>query len=181
MNDATKTTLGEGHYLRLVSRDTYEYVERVNATGVVCIAAVTDDDLLVFIEQYRHAVDCNTIELVAGLVGDQEAGESMETAARRELEEESGYAADAWECLMTGPSAGGMSSSLVTFYLAQGLQRVGAGGGVDEHEDLTVHEVPLCEVSSWLRGQEAAGKLVDPKVFVGIHAIRERRPAAFDA
>lgn len=179
MRKSKTTTLGEGRFLRLVSRDTYEYVERVNATAVVCIAAITQANKLIFIEQYRHAVDARTIELVAGLVGDIEANESMETAARRELEEESGYAAEDWECLMTGPSAGGMSSSMVTFYLAQQLHRVGPGGGVDEHEDLTVHEVPLREVSAWLREQEISGKLVDPKVFVGIYAIRERRPEAF--
>ena len=47
------------------------------------------------------------------------------------------------------------------------LSRLGRGGGVDG-ESITVHEVPLAQVPAWLSSREAAGTLVDPKVWAGL-------------
>jgi len=60
----------------------------------------------------------------------------------------------------------------VTLFLATKLRRVGAGGGV-AHEDITVHEVPLAEVHSWLEAKAKAGVLVDPKVYAGLYFIQQ--------
>ena len=51
---------------------------------------------------------------------------------------------------------------------AEGLIKRGAGGG-DASEAITVHEVPLADVSTWLRQQTAAGRLVDIKVYAGLY------------
>ena len=56
-------------------------------------------------------------------------------------------------------------------YLATGLRRVGAGGGVDS-EDITVYEVPLGEVEVFLREQAARGRAVDLKVYSALHFAR---------
>ena len=83
-----ETTIGAGKYLRLVRRGTWEYAERVGASGAVCIIAVTDDRKLVLIEQVRPAMGGPVIELPAGLVGDgEDAGEQGSVAAGRELTE----------------------------------------------------------------------------------------------
>lgn len=164
--------LGEGRHLRLVRRRGWEYAERANAAAIVVLVAVTPDGRLVLTEQHREPVGGPVIELPAGLVGDRpgETDEDLSTAARRELREETGYEAGEVRPLATGPPSAGLSSEVVTFVLAADLRRVGAGGG-DEHEAITVHEVPLAAVPDWLAAQARAGRLVDPKVYAGLYLL----------
>ena len=171
-----KELLFEGKFLRLVRLDTWEFIERIGATGVVGMVPVTDAGELVLVEQYRVPCSARVVELPAGLAGDLGglAGESLEAAARRELEEETGFRAATMEFLMEGPNSAGSSNSRMTIFLATGLRRVGPGGG-DEHEAITVHVVPLPEVWAWLKAQAAAGKLLDPKIFTGLW-FAEHRP-----
>ena len=123
-------------------------------------------------EQYRIPVHARTIELPAGIIGDEPGSseESHAEAARRELVEETGFEADHIEALTHGPSSGGLTSETVTLFHATRLRRVGAGGGV-AHEDITVHEVPLAEVHAWLEAKARSGVLVDPKVYAGLYFI----------
>ena len=158
--------LGEGHFVRLLEENGYEYAERKGCTGIISVVALTDRDELVFVEQFRPALGCRTIELVAGLAGD-EGPESLEEAARRELLEEAGYEAATLELLLVGPSAGGISTSRVHFYLARGATKAHDGGGV-EGEDITVHVIPVAEAYAWLQTRSQGETLVDPKVFLGI-------------
>ncbi|MBL7644771.1 MAG: NUDIX hydrolase [Candidatus Hydrogenedentes bacterium] len=158
--------LGEGRFVRLLENDGYEYAERKGCTGIISVVAVTDRNELIFVEQFRPALGSRTIELVAGLAGD-EGPESLEEAARRELLEEAGYAASSLELLFVGPSAGGISTSRVHFYLAQGATKAHEGGGV-EGEDITVHVIPRAEAYAWLQSRARSETLVDPKVFLGI-------------
>ena len=74
-------------HLRLVDREGWSFVERTKASGVVCIAGCTKENKILLVEQYRPPVQCNVIELPAGLAGDEVeyANESLENAARREL------------------------------------------------------------------------------------------------
>jgi ADP-ribose pyrophosphatase len=164
--------LAEGRHLRLVRRRGWEYAERTNATAIVVLVAVTAEGRLVLTEQHREPVGGPVIELPAGLVGDRpgEADEDLATAARRELLDETGYEAGQIRPLAGGPPSAGLSSEIVTFLVAADLRRVGAGGG-DEHEAITVHEVPLAAVRDWLAGQARAGRLVDPKVYAGLYLL----------
>ncbi|MCX6997852.1 MAG: NUDIX hydrolase [Kiritimatiellaeota bacterium] len=162
--------LGAGRYLRLLDWNGWEYVERHGVRGIVAIVAVTDDRRLLLVEQYRAALDAPVIELPAGLVGDLPGAEQedLAAAARRELLEETGYAAAALDLLFDGPLASGLCSTLMTYFRARGLRKVHAGGG-DELEDIIVHEVPLAAADGWLAAQRARGCLVDPRLYVGLH------------
>ena len=160
--------LGEGRHLRLIRRDGWEIAERVDAHDVVAILAVTEESEIVLVEQWREPVGRRVVELPAGLVGDEGEGiEPIETAAARELEEEAGYAAERFEILTVGPPSAGLTSEVITFLRAHGLRRVGDGGGVGG-EEILVHRVPLTDVEAWLRDREAAGLLIDPKVWLGL-------------
>jgi ADP-ribose pyrophosphatase len=147
----------------------WEYVDRVNATGAAIILAVTAERKILLVEQYRIPVHARTVELPAGIIGDEPGGanESRAEAARRELLEETGYAAERMEWLTVGPACSGLTSERVALFRASGLRREGKGGGV-AHEDIVLHEIPLTEVAGWLEGKASAGILIDPKIYAGL-------------
>jgi ADP-ribose pyrophosphatase len=176
MNELKKTTLHTSKFLALIQEGHWEYVDRVNATGAALILAVTADQRILLVEQYRIPVHARTIEMPAGIIGD-EPGSSEEThaeAARRELREETGYEAGHVEALTNGPACSGLTSERVTLFRATNLRRVGAGGGV-AHEAITVHEVPLADLPGWLEAKAKTGVLIDPKLYAGLYFIQNRK------
>jgi ADP-ribose pyrophosphatase len=174
-------TLCNGKWLRLKRRGRWEYAERTNPGGGVMIIAVTPENRILFVEQFRPAIECMTIEMPAGLVGDvaEHSSESAVDAAHRELIEETGYRAGRIEFLMQGPTSAGMSNELMAFVRAYDLTRTHAGGG-DETEDIIVHEIPCAEAAAWLVQKIAAGYSIDPKMFAGLYLL-ERGEALFGA
>ncbi|HWX66889.1 MAG TPA: NUDIX hydrolase [Rhodanobacter sp.] len=162
-------TLYEGRWLSLRKRGRWEYAERNNPGGAVIILAVTPDDNVLFVEQYRVSILQNTIEMPAGLVGDEidRTDENALIAAQRELEEETGYRCQRVEFVHRGPSSSGMSTEMITFARAWDLEKVGPGGG-DETENIVVHEVPRREAGAWLFARAAEGYSIDPKLFAGL-------------
>jgi len=161
-----KELLGEGKYLRLVRSGRWEYVERRNVTGIVAIVALTRKREIVLVEQERTAVGGPVLELPAGLAGDAGA-ESLEAAARRELLEETGYEAGKLKELGTFTPSAGLTSEKVTFFLARGVRKTGAGGG-DGTESIVTHLVPLDEVPALIKAKGKAGCIADEKVLVGL-------------
>jgi ADP-ribose pyrophosphatase len=170
---SSRHVLAEGNYLRLVTSDGWDYAERVHASGAVVVVAVTDDDRLLLTEQYRVPVAARVIELPAGIAGDEPdtRSEPLQSAARRELLEETGFEADELVELTQGPPSAGLSSEVVTFFHATGLRRVHQGGGV-HREAIRVHAIPLDEVPDWLEEKRREGLLIDPKVYAGLHFTR---------
>jgi len=162
-------TLYQGRWLSLRKRGRWEYAERNNPGGAVIILAVTPEDKLLFVEQYRVAIQKHTIEMPAGLVGDlaDQLDEGALLAASRELEEETGYRCERVEFIHEGPSSSGMSTEMITFARAYGLTRIGPGGG-DESENIVVHEVPRGEAGAWLFARAREGYSIDPKLFAGL-------------
>jgi ADP-ribose pyrophosphatase len=167
--DAETTTLFAGKWLTLKARGRWEFVERNSRGGAVIIIAVTPEDRVLFVEQYRVAIRALTIEMPAGLVGDlAHAGdEDFETAAHRELMEETGYECARVVHLHSGPSSAGMSTELMHFVRALDLRKIGDGGG-DDTENIVVHEVPRAGAGVWLRANAAEGFAIAPKLFAGL-------------
>ena len=163
------TTLFNGKFLKVVTRKGWEFVRRKDCSGIVVIAAMTAAKKVLFVEQHRIPLGKNVIELPAGLVGDlcHSRKESMATAAKRELLEETGYRARRMRFIMEGPVSSGMSSQQIAFYRAEGLTKEHEGGG-DESEDIQVHEVPFQKAHAWLVTMQRQGLLVDPKVYAGL-------------
>ena len=169
-NDDAKTVY-EGKYLRVKTRGNWEYAERTHAGGLATIIlAVTPDDNILFVEQFRVPLQARTIEMPAGLVGDIEAGESLELSAARELEEETGWRPARCEVLMIGPTSAGMSTERIAFVRATQLTKIHDGGG-DAHEDITVHEVPRRDAPRWLAAKMAEGYEMDAKTWAGLWLI----------
>lgn len=171
---AAVETLHEARFLRLCRRGRWEYAERTNAGSAVIVVAVTPEDRILFVEQFREPIQQRSIEMPAGLVGDIDGEESIELAAQRELEEETGWRAERVEFLMMGPSSSGMSTEQIAFVRAHGLTRVGAGGG-DVTENITVHEIPRTQAPAWLDAKRREGYSIDPKLYAGLYFV-ERNP-----
>lgn len=149
-----------GKYLEMHKQGTWEYAARVASLGAAVILAVTDDRQIILVEQLRRALSARTIELPAGLIGDTSAADTAALAARRELEEETGFTAASFENLGDFATSPGMSSEMFTLFRAHGLRRIGPGGGV-AGEDITPHLVPLERLGDFLDAQRALGRVID--------------------
>ena len=171
MND-TPELLYEGQWLRLVKRGHWESCERTHGKDglAVLVIAVTPDDHVLFVEQYRVPLGARTIEMPAGLVGDDDDADTLEAAAHRELVEETGWEAGRIDVLLTGPTSSGMSNERIAFARARDLRKVGDGGGVDS-ENITVHTVPRATAPAWLMQKYAEGYELDLKLWAGLWMI----------
>jgi ADP-ribose pyrophosphatase len=157
-------TVWEGKYIKAVKHGTWEYVSRTRGVGAAVMLAV-DDGHVILVEQYRVPLKSMSLELPAGLVGDEEEGEEVDAAAIRELEEETGYRAERMVKLGRFHASPGMSSEGFTLLRAEGLAKVGEGGGV-EGEDIQVHRVPLAEVPAFVETKRREGAAMDVKLLL---------------
>jgi 8-oxo-dGTP pyrophosphatase MutT (NUDIX family) len=115
-----------------------EYAPWVN------VVALTPDDNVVLIRQYRHGIAAVHFELPAGTTDPDDA--SLETAARRELLEETGYGGGRWSPLMTLSGNPALTNNLTHTFLAEGVTQE-AAPAPEASEDLRVHLLPLAEIS----------------------------------
>ncbi|HEX8572813.1 MAG TPA: NUDIX hydrolase [Allosphingosinicella sp.] len=153
-----------GRFIEAKRLGKWEYVSRTRGVSAAAILAV-DDGHAILVEQYRVPIGARCLELPAGLVGDEEEGEAAEAAAARELEEETGYRAGRMIALGRFHASPGMSSEGFTLLRAEGLIRVGEGGGVSG-EDIAVHRVRLEEVAAFVAERRAQGVAVDSKLLL---------------
>lgn len=173
-----RVTHYEGKYKRFVSVDRWEFVERLNCWGIVGVLAVTEDQRVILVEQMRIPVGKPVIEFPAGLAdGAAGQGETLEDVAKRELLEETGYEAKKMKLCTQGPISSGSTSDILSLFRAQEIKKVGPGGG-DATEAITVHEVPLLEIDSWLKQKEEEGILIDSKVYAGLYFLNQKNKKA---
>lgn len=162
--------LHEGKFIRLLSKNGWEHIQRTNCTGIAVIVAVTENDEILLVQQHRLPIDDDSIELPAGLINDGEgaADETGLEAAKRELLEETGYAAAEWHEAFSGPGGAGASSDILNFYIAKGAKKIGKGGG-DQTEKIVTHKILRKDVDSWLQHKRLQGAPVDPKIYAGLY------------
>lgn len=177
--DEPEETVWTGRFIAARRRGKWEYVSRtggVSAAVILAIDSGADGDHVILVEQYRVPTGAMSLELPAGLIGDEEEGDTAEKAARRELEEETGYRAQRFVELGRFHASPGMSSEHFTLLRAEGLSRVGAGGGV-AGEDIKVHRVPVGEVAAFVEAKRREGCGMDVKLLalLGAGMIRGAR------
>ena len=161
--DKPEEIVWQGQYLTAKRRGRWEYASRARGIRAAAILAVEDGHVLL-VEQYRLPLAQVCLEIPAGLIGDEgDSEEDAMAAARRELEEETGYRADRWENLGDFFSSPGMVSESFTLLRASGLTRIGPGGGV-EGENITVHRVPLAGLADFVSGRREAGIGIDVRI-----------------
>jgi ADP-ribose pyrophosphatase len=154
----------QGRFITAKRRGKWEYVGRARGIRAAVILAVEDAHVLL-VEQFRVPLGKNCIELPAGLIGDDTAGEDPIEAAGRELEEETGYHAGRLENLGEFYSSPGMVSENFSLIRAHDLTKVSEGGGV-AGEDIIVHRVALSALSAFIAGKRADGCGIDVRLLM---------------
>jgi ADP-ribose pyrophosphatase len=153
---------------RVVALDVDEVVEPgdVRATrevvrqrGSVAALPVLDDGRVVLIRQYRYAVDERVWEIPAGRI---DPGETPAQGARRELEEEVGYAAARLEPLSTFYTTPGFCDERMHLFRASGLRQVPARPEADERIEAAVFTLDEA------RAMIARGEIREAKTLVAL-------------
>lgn len=134
---------------RLATRETVRHI------GAVAVVPLTDDGKVIVERQFRYPLGCVITEIPAGKL-DSKSEDRLE-AAKRELEEETGYTADEWMNLGDYYPAAAYTDERISLYLAKGLHQ--GKRNLDEDEFLNILEVPLEElVQDVLSGEITDGK-----------------------
>jgi ADP-ribose pyrophosphatase len=157
-------TSWQGRYIQVHKCGTWEWVSRTRGVTAAVMLAI-DEGHVILVEQHRVPLGRRCLELPAGLVGDEKEGEDIESAAIRELEEETGYRAGHVVELGRFHASPGMSSEGFTLFRADGLKKTGEGGGV-EHEEIAVHRVKLAEVPAFVERKRGEGAAIDVKLLL---------------
>ncbi|PXA84637.1 NUDIX hydrolase [Nostoc sp. 3335mG] len=160
--DAPEEIRWQGKFITAKQRGKWEYVGRARGIRAAVIVAV-DDGHILLVEQFRVPLGKPCLELPAGLIGDEEEGETVEVSAARELEEETGYRPERIEVIGEFASSPGMVSETFSLVRALGLAKVGEGGGVPG-ENITVHRVPIAGIADFVAAKRAAGTVMDVKL-----------------
>lgn len=138
---------------------------RVDHHPCVTIVPIDDGGNILLIRQYRYAVNHELLEIPAGSM--DKGGESPEACARRELAEETGFAATNWVPLYEGYLLPGYCNEYMYYFLATGLYK--APLPPDEDECIEVVPVPLTRAMDMIRNRE----IIDGKTALGIYLTRD--------
>ncbi|MCH7321145.1 NUDIX hydrolase [Solibacillus sp. MA9] len=127
--------------------------EIINHPGAVAVIAITEDNKLLLVEQYRKALERSIIEIPAGKL---EKGEMPIMTARRELEEETGYTTDDLTFVQAFATSPGFADEIIHIYVAKNLTKLEVAAELDEDEFVELMEVTV---------QEAEAMVADERIY----------------
>lgn len=139
--------------------------ELIKHPGAVAVIALTADNKLVMVEQYRKALERTLIEIPAGKL---EPGEEPEKTAIRELEEETGYTCEKMEHVISFYTSPGFADEIVHVFLAKKLRKLDTKKELDEDEFVELLEVTLEEAEQLIEGR----RIYDAKTVFAVQFLR---------
>ena len=140
--------------------------ELIKHPGAVAIIALTDDNKLVLVEQFRKALERTIIEIPAGKI---EQGEDPAQTAIRELEEETGYKANEFVYIQSFATSPGFADEIIHLYLGTSLQKVENPAPGDEDEFIGLLECSIEEIEAMLKD----GRIYDAKTAYAVLYVKE--------
>jgi ADP-ribose pyrophosphatase len=159
-----RTELLRGHFLHVV-RDTVRLPTGAEATrefvlhpGAVMVIGLLDDGRVVLERQYRHPMQAVMVEFPAGKL---DPGEGSLACGRRELREETGYAAREWAFAGRLAPTIAYSDEVIDIWFARGLSQ--GERALDDGEALDVFAATPAELQAMCRD----GRIIDCKTLVG--------------
>lgn len=142
----------------------YQKREIVEHQGAVAIVALTDDDKVVLIKQFRKPIEQVIWEIPAGKL---EIGETPKECAIRELKEETGYSAKNIKLIHKFFTSSGFSNQKIYIFLATGLTK--GEHKFDEDEIIEKYEIDINEARNMIIKNE----IEDAKTAIGILLTKE--------
>ena len=139
---------------------------RNNVSGIVSVLPVTEKGEVILIRQFRIPLVREVIEQPAGL--NDVPGQSDLDAAKRELLEETGYASEDFEYMLSVPTSSGLTNETISCYIARNCKKISDILSLDASESITVFTLPIDTAFEHLSEEARKGNLVDPKVFMMI-------------
>ena len=136
--------------------------------GAVCVVPLDADGRVAAVRQYRGAIDQNVLEIPAGKM--DVPGETAETGARRELAEEVGLVASAFEPLASFYNSPGFTDELTHCFLAEGLTEIGQSTQGIEEQHMTIERFPLDDIFELV----ARGEIIDAKTIIACTIAKHR-------
>ncbi len=134
----------------------------LDTRGWVNVIAVTPDDKLVMVEQYRHGSDTVELEIPGGVMDSDDTSPVL--GGQRELREETGYEGDSAEIIgQIFPNPAIMSNTCYTLLVRN--CRLAHGVEFDSCEDIHTHLVPVAELPELV----ASGKIQHALVVVALY------------
>ncbi|RCW64847.1 NUDIX hydrolase [Saliterribacillus persicus] len=124
--------------------------EIIKHPGAVAIIALTDQNKIVLVKQYRKALEKNIVEIPAGKL---EKGEKPVITAIRELEEETGYTTDHLKYLTSFYTSPGFANELVYLYYTDQLYSLENKKELDEDEFVELLELSLEDTEKLINDQ----------------------------
>ena len=116
----------------------------------VCVLPITENNEILCLKQYRHAIKSWEWELPAGMI-DQESDSPLETA-KRELEEETGFKAEHWLDLGSFYPSPGSTSEEIHLFAAAGL--IATEQNLENSEQIELHKLSMDELNSLIKNGE---------------------------
>lgn len=138
---------------KIATRDIVEH------SGGVAICALTEENKLLMIRQFRKAAESVVWEIPAGK---SELGETSLSTAIRELQEETGYSAEHFEPLVQFYGTIGYNNEIIEIFKARATEK--GETAFDEHEAIELYEMELPQLLDMID----TGEIIDAKTIVGI-------------
>jgi ADP-ribose pyrophosphatase len=134
--------------------------EIIKHPGAVAVMALVDDKMLM-VEQYRKPLEKSQVEIPAGKL---DKGEEPIEAAKRELEEETGYIAGTIRHVSSFYTSPGFADELLHLYVAENLTK--GNVSLDEDEFLDCEAITLEEAETYI----AENRISDAKTIMAVYA-----------
>lgn len=137
----------------------YSKREIVEHPGAVGIIAITKDNEVILVKQYRKPIEDTLLEIPAGKL---EPKEDPQECAIRELEEETGFATDNVQKILEFYTTPGFSNEVMHIYIAKDLKE--GTVNLDDDENIQIIKLPIDEVLYKVK----TGEIKDAKTIIGI-------------
>lgn len=142
--------------------------EIVKHPGAVAIIAITNDDRIIFVEQYRKPLERSLIEIPAGKL---EPNEQPEITALRELEEETGYTTNKLDYITSFYTSPGFADEIMHIYYTDSITRLDKLVALDEDEFVEVHYLSFDEAEQFILEK----KIYDAKTIYALMYLKNKR------